>query len=49
VPRSHVTPARMRSCAGCRSRAASDSRSIVSSSPWRVGRPARGRTKVAPA
>ena len=33
VPRSHVTPARMRSCARCRSRAARDSRSIVSSSP----------------
>ena len=32
-PRSHVTPARMRSCARCRSRAARDSRSIVSSSP----------------
>jgi hypothetical protein len=35
VPRSHVTPTRMRSCARCRSRAARDSRSIVSSSPAR--------------
>ena len=35
VPRSHVTPARMPSCARCRSRTARVSRSIVSSSPVR--------------
>ena len=45
-PRSHVTPARVRSCASCRSRAVRVSRSIVSSSPcawdakpgWHQGR-----------
>ena len=48
VPRSHVTPARMPSCARCRSRTARVSRSIVSSSPcawdggrWRGGRAAQ--------
>ena len=40
VPRSHVTPARMPSCARCRSRTARVSRSIVSSRPcsWDGGR-----------
>ncbi len=43
-PRSQVTPARMPSCARCRSRTARVSRSIVSSSPcaWAVARRAGG-------
>ena len=48
VPRSHVTPARIRSRARCRSRTASVSRSIVSSSPcaWDGAAVARRRKRV---